>query len=93
MRWEIKTWEDLTIGFSHTFNFVNVDPVIHSTLQHIRNVVLEIVPVEFPKGPHEMPVTQLMMECYNVTREPDDEDNPRNINITESEGSWDIAAP
>ena len=36
---------------------------------------------------------QLMIECYNVTGEPGNGDDPRNINIIESEGSQDIAAP
>ena len=83
----------MTICFSHTFNFTNVDPVIHSTLQHIYDAVFEIVPVAFPEESHELPMMQLMMECYNVTGGPDDGDDPRNINIPELEGSRNIAAP
>ena len=33
------------------------------------------------------------MECYNVTEELDDGDDPYNLNTAESEGSWDIASP
>ena len=33
-----------------------------------------------------------MTECYNVTKEPDNKDDVRNINVTESEGSQDIVA-
>ena len=32
------------------------------------------------------------MECYNVSGEPQDEDELRNINILETEGSKDVAA-
>ena len=69
------------ICFSHTFSFVDDDLVIHSALQHIRDVILDIIPVAFPKESHEVPLMQSMMECYNVIRGPDDGDDPRNINI------------
>ena len=66
--------------------------MIHSALQHILDVVFEIVLVAFPEELHEVPMMQLMMEFYNVTGGPKDGDDPRNINITEFEGSWNIAA-
>ena len=34
-----------------------------------------------------------MSECYNVTREPDDEDDPIDINISELEGIQDNTTP
>ena len=61
------TWEDLTIYFSHTLIFVDVDRQIHNPLQHIHDVVLEIVPLAFPEESHEVPMMQSMIECYNVT--------------------------
>ena len=70
-----------------------MNPMIHSALHHIRNVVLEIVPVKLPIGSQGTPVTQLMIECYCVTGEPNDEDDPRDIHIIESEASQDIVAP
>ena len=36
---------------------------------------------------------QSMMECYNVTGGPKDDDDLWNINILEIEGSQDVAAP
>ena len=48
--------------FSHTFIFADVDPVIHSVLQHIHDVVLEVIPVAYPTELHEIPVMQSMME-------------------------------
>ena len=66
--------------------------MVHSALQHIRDVVLEIVIVTFPEESHEIPMMQSMMECYNVKGGPDDEDDPRNINILGSKGSQNIAA-
>ena len=37
--------------------------------------------------------TQSMMECYNVSGEPEDDDELRNINILKTEGSRDVTAP
>ena len=34
-----------------------------------------------------------MMTCYNLSREPEDDDELRNVNILESEGSRDVVAP
>ena len=36
---------------------------------------------------------QSMMECYNVSGEPEDDDDIQNINILEMKGSRDVAAP
>ena len=34
------------------------------------------------------------LECYNFVAEPDDEDeNPRSVNIPESEGTRDVDGP
>ena len=76
------TWEELLIYFGHKLSFLNADPMIHSALQHIRGVVLKVVSVVYPINPHEAPMMQSMMECYNVTGSRDDGDDPRNINIT-----------
>ena len=69
------------------------DLVIHSALQNINGIVLEIVPVSYPMKSQEVPMMQSMMECYNVIGGPNDGDDPRNINIPEFEGIQDIMAP
>ena len=33
---------------------------------------------------------QLMMECYNLSEEPEDDDELHNINIPKTEGSQDV---
>ena len=48
---------------------------------------MKIVLVTYPMDSHEAPIMQSMMECYNVTGGPEDEDDPRNVNIPESKGS------
>ena len=55
------------VFFTHTFSFPDTNPVIHSTLQHIRDVVLKVVLVAYPVDLHVKCLMKLMMECYNVT--------------------------
>ena len=33
------------------------------------------------------------MECYNLVEEGEEDENPRNINIPESEGTFDVQGP
>ena len=35
---------------------------------------------------------QSMMECYNISGEPEDDDELCNINIPDTEGIWDVSA-
>ena len=67
--------------------------MIHSVLQHIHDVVLKVILVTYHVDLHDAPMMQSMIECYNVIGGPDDGDDPRNINILEIEGRWDIASP
>ena len=34
-----------------------------------------------------------MMTCYNLSGEPEDDDESRNVNILESEGSCNVTTP
>ena len=86
-------WEDVAFKFSHTFKFLNDNPIIHSALHEIHAKVLEIVLVELPMESQKIPITHLMSECCNVTGGLDDDDDLWNINIPEMEGSWDVLAP
>ena len=81
------------VFFFHTFSFTDANPDVHNALNIIQNVVLKLVPVAYPLDPHAHCHMQSMMECYNVSGGPEDDDNLWNINILEAEGSRDIAAP
>ena len=83
----------MSIFFSHTFSFADVDPMIHSDLQHICDVVLKVVLVAYHVDPHEAPMMQSMMDCYIVIGGHEDEDDLHNINIPESKWIQDIMAP
>ena len=93
LRRDITTWEELTIFFVHTFSFTDANSDINNALQIIRDVVLKVVPVAYPVDPHGQCHMQLIMECYNISCEPEDDDELQNINILETEGSRDVAAP
>ena len=55
--------------------------------------MLKVVPVTYPVDPHAHCSMQSMMTCYNLYREPEDDDELQNVNIPDSEGSHDVAAP
>ena len=83
---EITTWEELTIFFTHTFSFADANPYVHNALQIIYDVVLKLVPVAYLVDRHAHCQMKSMVECYNMSRRPDDDDNLWNINIPEKEG-------
>ena len=56
-------------------------------------MVLKVVLVIYPVDPHAYCHMQLMMECYNVSRRPKDDDELWNINILETKGSRDVVGP
>ena len=54
---------------------------------------MKVVPIAYPVDPYVQCHMQSMMTCYNLSGEPEDDDDMWNVNIPESEGSHDIAAP
>ena len=80
----MTTWKELTVFFSHTFYFAYTNPDVHNALQLIHDVVLNIVPVAYPMDPYAHCHMQSMMEFYNVSGGPEDDDELHNINIPET---------
>ena len=64
---------------------------VHNALHLIRDVVLKVLSIVYPVDLHAHCHMQSMMECYNVSGELDGDDL-WNINISETEGSRDVAA-
>ena len=77
--------------FVHTFSLKDANPDVHNALQLIHNVVLKIVPVAYPVDPHVHCHNHSMIECYNVSGGPEDDDELQNINIPETKGSRNFA--
>ena len=90
---DITTWEEIAVFFAQTFHFGDANPNVNNALQIIRDVILKIVPVEYPIDPHVQCHMQSIMECYNMFGEPEYDDELRNINILKTEGSRDVTAP
>ena len=89
----ITTWEELSIFFVQTFSFQYANPEVHNALQIICDVVLKVIPVTYLVDPHVHYSMQSMMTCYNLSREPEDDDEVHNVIIPYLEGSHDVAAP
>ena len=70
----ITTWEELSVFFMQTFSFQDDNPEVHNALQIIRDIVLKVIPVAYPVDPHAHYSIQSMMTCYNLSREPEDDD-------------------
>ena len=56
-------------------------------------MVLKVVPIAYLIDPHVRCHMKSMEECYNVSGEPEDDDEIWNINILEMKGSRDVAIP
>ena len=57
------------------------------------DIVLKVIPIAYSVDPHAHYSIQSMMTCYNLSGEPEDDDELRNVNILESEASRDVTAP
>jgi hypothetical protein len=76
-------WEELTQNFKITFNFVDESLFIDAAVQVIigkkfmDKVQVEIVPI-CSAHRESMPFHKLL-ECYNVTEEDQEKEDPRNV--------------
>ena len=68
----------------HTFSFNDANGYVHNALLLIHDIVLKVVPVTYSVDPHAHFHMHLMMECYNVFRGIEYDDELRNINILET---------
>ena len=74
LRRTITTWEELSVCFMHMFNFQDADAKICNALHVIRDIVLKFTPVAYPVDPHANCYIQSMMMCYNLSGEPEGND-------------------
>ena len=89
----ITTWEEFSICFIQTFSLRDANPEVCNALHIIHDVVLKFILVAYPIDPHANCAIQSMMTSYNLSGEPEDDDELRNVNIPESEGSRGVASP
>jgi hypothetical protein len=85
MHRETTNWNDLTQRFKITFNFENESPLVDVALQAIRNNIflvegsMDVLPM--CSAHRASMIVHEIMECYNVDKEYQDEDDLRNIQI------------
>jgi hypothetical protein len=86
-------WKGMTQNFVATFLFECQHPLLDQALQVVRQKVFEEAP-SFPVEQEEDEWTaplQKLQGCYNINA--DEDDDPRNVNIAETEGQRDIEGP
>jgi hypothetical protein len=86
-------WTTLQHNFIVTFSFEHENPNIDSALKQIRGVIFLDEPEVELMTKYQQQNTQIVKEllsCYHVEEEAPDEDDPRNIQITEIEGEIEV---
>ena len=73
-------------GFKHIISFADESPSIDVSLQVIKTNIFEEVFVLVSSLPQWNVTVQILMECYNISREPN-YDDPHGNHILVSEGS------
>ena len=75
-----------------TFSFQDANPKVCNALHIIRDVVPKFILIAYVVDPDVHCSIQSMMTCYNLSGEPEDDDELWNANIPESEGRCDVEA-
>jgi hypothetical protein len=79
-------WQGMTQNFVATFLFESQYPTVDQDLQVVRQKVFEEapnLPLEQEEDEWTTPL-QKLQGCYNINA--DEDDDPRNVNIAETEG-------
>jgi hypothetical protein len=86
-------WEGMTQNFVTTFLFESQYPSVDQALQIVIHKVFEEasnLPLDQEEDEWTMPL-QKLQGCYNINA--DEDDDPRKVNITETEGQRDVEGP
>jgi hypothetical protein len=97
MRRETTRWDELVQRFRVTFTFEHETPTIDATLQVIQTKIfseegmMEVVPL---CNTHKANIiVHELLECCNVDKEEQDEEDPRNLQVPETEGEQVVEGP
>jgi hypothetical protein len=86
-------WYGMTQNFIATFLFESQYPTVDQALQIVRQKVFEEAPnppLDQEEDEWTVPL-QRLQGCYNIN--VDEDDDPRDVNISETEGQRDIEGP
>ena len=84
----------MTDSFLLTFAFESEHPSVAQALDIIKTKIFEDRTISVPVQPEWTSQLKEALECYNFASEPEEADeDPRNTNIPESEGTRDVEGP
>ena len=80
-------------GFQLTFKFESEYPEIDQALKVTKGKLLADCSLPVLETPKWKIALEEALECYNLAGEGEEDENPRNVNIPESEGTHDVQGP
>ena len=84
----------MTDSFLLTFAFESEHPSVAQALDIIKTKIFEDCTISVPAQPEWTIQLEEVLECYNFASELEEgEEDPRNTNIPESEGTRDVGGP
>jgi hypothetical protein len=86
-------WEGMNQNFVTTLLFDSQYPYVDQELYIVRHIVFEeasVPPLEQEEDKWTVPL-QKLQGCYNIN--VDEDDDPRKVNIIETEGQRDVEGP
>jgi hypothetical protein len=93
----IMNWEELIQNFKVEFTFEVESPLVDAVLQVIRgNFFMKEGQVELVttcSTHRESTKTHELLECYKITEDDEEEENPRDVHVSETEGECDVVGP
>ena len=88
------TWSLMIDNFLLTFAFESEYPSVDQALQVIKSKIFEDCTISVSAQPERAIQLKEALECYHFASEPEEEDeDPHNTNIPESEGTRDVEGP
>jgi hypothetical protein len=86
-------WPLMVEGFQLTFKFESEYLKIDQALKVTKGKLLANCSLPVLETPKWKIALEQALECYNLTEEGEEDENPRNVNIPESEGTCDVQGP
>jgi hypothetical protein len=97
LRRETTRWDELVQRFKVTFTFEHESPLTNAALQPIRTKIflvegsMEVVPI---CNAHRASITiHELLECCNIAKEEQDEEDPRKVQVPETKGERAVEGP
>ena len=80
-------------NFLLTFAFESEYPNVDQALQVIKSKIFEDCTISVSAQPESAIQLKEALECYNFASEPEEDEDPRDTSIPDSEGTRDVKGP